>query len=285
MKFPQFILGLILLAGRCWAIAPDSPVGLVYYESGRNLARVAVVMAIVLNGDGRYQVQFVLGSGTGAQVPPYIVLNPESGNGTWSYQKTDSDTATLAVKSDSGSGGAISGVRSLRFSTDTTGIALRNDILTGGLSGGPIRLVNRASRSPLSNCSNRSVVESGGSAFAGFVVTDSAPRAVLIRAIGPSLGQFGIADFLKTPQLSVVAASDNSIVANVGGWWSNVGKPNDGSVAISRTSAFVGAFPLLAGSNDAATIVYLSAGAYIAQATSADANDTGQVLVEVYMLP
>ena len=282
MKFPQFILGLIIIAGRCWASVPDAPTGFAYYESGRTIARTTFIMAIVLKGDGTYQGLFVLGSGPGAVVPPYTVGNLE--DGTWSYRKTDSVTATLTVTNNSGTG-PIRGVRTLQFSSDVAGFAARDDVISGGSTGGAFRLVSQATRSPLANCSNRSFVESGGSAFAGFVVTDPAPRAVLIRAVGPSLGQFGIADFLKTPQLSVVAASNNSVVSNAGSWSSNVGKSIDGSIAISRTSAFVGAFPFLAGSNDSATIVYLSAGAYIAQATSADPTDSGQVLVEVYMLP
>ena len=59
----------------------------------------------------------------------------------------------------------------------------------------------------------------------------------------------------------------------------------DGSIAISRTSGFVGAFPLSDGSKDSATIAYLNAGAYLAQAYSTDSTNIGEVLIEVYILP
>jgi hypothetical protein len=46
-----------------------------------------------------------------------------------------------------------------------------------------------------------------------------------------------------------------------------------------------GAFALPELSKDSATIVALNAGAYIAEVTSTDFADSGEVLVEVYMLP
>ena len=51
------------------------------------------------------------------------------------------------------------------------------------------------------------------------------------------------------------------------------------------SSAAVGAFPLSAGSKDAVVILSLPAGAYVAQVTSPDAADSGQALIEVYILP
>jgi hypothetical protein len=65
----------------------------------------------------------------------------------------------------------------------------------------------------------------------------------------------------------------------------NIGSPTDGSIAIRRTSAMVGAFALPEGSKDSATIVVLPEGPYVAEVASTESADAGEALVEVYMLP
>jgi hypothetical protein len=84
---------------------------------------------------------------------------------------------------------------------------------------------------------------------------------------------------------TAAGCSDGSTVAGSTAWTDNVGTSVDGSVAIRRTSAMTGAFALPELSKDSATIVALNAGAYIAEVTSTDFADSGEVLVEVYMLP
>jgi hypothetical protein len=54
---------------------------------------------------------------------------------------------------------------------------------------------------------------------------------------------------------------------------------------IKRTSAAVGAFPLPKGSKDAAIITRLRPGSYVVKASAVDPTESGQVLIEVYMLP
>jgi hypothetical protein len=111
----------------------------------------------------------------------------------------------------------------------------------------------------------------------GFVVSGSLPKAVLIRGIGPALGGFGVPDTMADPQL--ILYRDGVAVARNLDW----GLTEDpGSVAAA--AAAVGAFPLAAGSRDAAILVNLYSGAYtveIAPQTGAG----GQVLAEVYELP
>jgi hypothetical protein len=272
-KLRWVFVGLLLTALRCFSAPPDSPVGLVYYESGSTIARTSFSMAVVLREGGTYQGLFF--SSTGPAAPPPITLNPE--DGTWTYRKIDDTTAELTITTVPRSG-PVSGVRSLKFSSDSAGFASRDDFGSGGSTGGLFRLVSPSSRAPLVNCSNRSFVPSGSSAFSGFVITDT-PRAVLVRAVGPGLGQFAISDFLKTPKLTVTAASDGRIVASNTGWTTT------GPEAIRRTNAITGAFALPEGSKDSATIVYLAAGAYVAEVNSADSSDSGQVLVEIYLLP
>lgn len=270
----------VLTAVRAVDLAPDSPAGCVFYESGSNIAHIASTTAVILDGDGTLHGLFYIASQSGG-----LPNLSNRSDGVWSYRKIDSMTAALTFTTGP-SGDQHVDSRVLTFTSGTAGHAGSYDppAIVGGSVGGPFRLVSQAVRSPLSNCSNRSVVSSGGSAFAGFVVTDSAPRAVLIRAVGPGLGQFGLTGFLKTPKLSVVAAADNRVVASNSGWTSTTGGLN-GTVAIRQTSALVGAFALPEGSHDSATIVNLSAGAYIAQVSSDDSNDSGQALIEIYILP
>jgi hypothetical protein len=57
-----------------------------------------------------------------------------------------------------------------------------------------------------------------------------------------------------------------------------------GSATTASVAAAVGAFPLSAGSKDAAFVVTLPPGPYTVQATGKDGS-TGIVLVEVYLVP
>ena len=56
----------------------------------------------------------------------------------------------------------------------------------------------------LGNISTRSFVETGEDVMiGGFIVQGSQPKNVIIRAIGPELGQHGIPDFLANPTLEL----------------------------------------------------------------------------------
>ncbi len=265
----------------CASAAPDRPVGWVFYESGRTIARTSFSVGAILKENGVYEGLYYNSTGPGSS-DPALVLNPE--DGTWSYRKIDEATAELILRTSSGSG-PVSGTRILQFSTDFSGTAVRADFGSGGSGGGGFRLTPQASERPLVNCSNRSFIRTGGVAFTGFVIADDVPRAVLVRAVGPGLGPFGATDFLKAPKLSVRSAKDSSLVGESTGWTDNLGKPTDGSIAIRRASTITGAFALIEGSKDAATILTLGAGGYIAEVTSTDPADSGQVLIEVYLLP
>ena len=50
-------------------------------------------------------------------------------------------------------------------------------------------------------------------------------------------------------------------------------------------SMAVAAFPLTEGSKDSALVLSLPAGAYIADVSSLDPTESGEVLIEVYVLP
>ncbi|HRP03571.1 MAG TPA: hypothetical protein PLV87_01540, partial [Opitutaceae bacterium] len=128
----------------------------------------------------------------------------------------------------------------------------------------------------LSNLSSRARAGSGPrSLVAGFIVGEGPPKQVLIRAIGPSLAQFGLYAPLPKPKLELYDNRGVKLLENTS-WMT------PGSLAPSVAAAFesVGAFPL-AGGDDAAVLVTLSAGSYTAVVSGADGRE-GVALVEVY---
>lgn len=128
----------------------------------------------------------------------------------------------------------------------------------------PGRFVNLSSRL-------RTVDGDSSRAFiAGFVVSGTTPKPMLVRAVGPTLGQFGVDGTLRDPKLRIY--SGDQIVAENEDWTDNAG--------MRATSGLVGAFALPEGSRDAALVVTLAPGAYSAHVI-ANGGD-GVALIEVY---
>ncbi|MFZ1056641.1 MAG: putative Ig domain-containing protein, partial [Opitutaceae bacterium] len=130
----------------------------------------------------------------------------------------------------------------------------------------------------LVNVSARMNVTAGsGVLIAGLVIGGSESKTVLIRGIGPTLSEFGVAGVLADPQITVFSGS-TQIASNAN--WNN-GTGASSAAQLVSTSAEVGAFPLASGSRDAALIVTLQPGPYTVQVTSVS-GATGVALIEVY---
>jgi hypothetical protein len=139
----------------------------------------------------------------------------------------------------------------------------------GSRTSGTERLVNIATRARAG---------AGDAALiAGFVVSGSVPKQLLIRGIGPGLVQFGVDEVLLTTELSVYAG-DRMIARNVG--WGSASE----SAAIAAAASKVGAFGLTSGSADSALLAFFAPGAYTAQVTGVG-NAAGNALIEVYEVP
>jgi len=135
----------------------------------------------------------------------------------------------------------------------------------------------------LVNISTRGYVGTGANVMIpGFVVSSGGSHRVLIRAVGPSLMSYGVAHTLGNPMLTLFRSNGNgtSTVVLVQDDWSN----DQNAAAVALAAASVGAFPLDAGSADAATVVTLDPGAYTVMAEGVGGG-TGVVLVELYDLP
>ncbi len=129
----------------------------------------------------------------------------------------------------------------------------------------------------LANLSTRGAVETGDNIMiAGFVVTGSRPKPLVLRAVGPGLLQFKITDFLEDPVLEVVKLNGPTLATNDD--WDSADP-----AALRAAFATVGAFPFDNGSRDAALLIELPPGAYTAKVTGKN-NSTGVALIEAYDL-
>jgi hypothetical protein len=126
----------------------------------------------------------------------------------------------------------------------------------------------------LVNLSTRSQVGTGADILiAGFAVSGSGPKRLLIRAVGPGLSQFGLTGVLLNPRLEVLDAAGRSLAAN-----------DDWDVSMEGVFAQAGAFPVGRGSRDAALVISVAANAaYTAQVSGVN-QTTGEALVEIYEL-
>ncbi|MDB6169020.1 MAG: repeat protein [Verrucomicrobia bacterium] len=127
----------------------------------------------------------------------------------------------------------------------------------------------------LINLSTRTQVGTGANVLiAGFVIAGDLPKQVLIRAIGPTLGQYGVPGVLADPQLDLYAAGGTTPIQSNDNW--------GGTTALTTAFNQVGAFALPdAASKDAVMLVTLNPGSYSA-IVSGVGNTTGVALIEVY---
>jgi uncharacterized repeat protein (TIGR03806 family) len=130
----------------------------------------------------------------------------------------------------------------------------------------PSRIVNLAARAPVGMGANALI--------AGFVIAPGSNKTVLIRGIGPTLaGQpFNVAGTLSDPVLTILGPDSSTRIAATNDNWLST----DAAVFASS-----GAFPLPAGSRDAAVVAQLAPGSYTAQLSGVGAT-SGLALVEIY---
>src|SRR5437763_13173415 len=128
------------------------------------------------------------------------------------------------------------------------------------------------SGSHFANISTRMDVGAGNNVMiAGFILSGSQSKTVVVRALGPTLSSYGVANALNDPMLELHNSSGATIATN-DDW-------QTGSQASQITSS--GYAPN--NSNEPALIATLAAGAYTAIVRGYN-NSTGVALVEVYEL-
>jgi uncharacterized protein (DUF1800 family) len=130
--------------------------------------------------------------------------------------------------------------------------------------------ISRAQETRLSNVSVRTSAGGADTLITGFTIGPGAAKQVLIRAVGPTLGGFGVTGVLADPKLELFNSAGAKILEN-----------DNFNPADAPIFASVGAFALNAGARDAALVITLSPGSYTAQ-VSGIGGASGIALVEVY---
>lgn len=175
-------------------------------------------------------------------------------------------------------GATSAALRLTSVTLDTTGNYTLVVTSAGGVArSSPSAVAVRAAgaapvESRLVNLSVRTLAGAGErTLIVGFFIAGSPGKPLLLRAVGPTLGGFGVAGTLADPRLQLLSGS--TVVAQNDDWGS------DPANTLTLYSS-VGAFALPAGSRDSALARTLQPGSYTAQVVGA--SGSGIALAEVY---
>lgn len=169
-----------------------------------------------------------------------------------------------AESRDAALGQSLSGANTMRAFGAGAGVVLVEAYDAGGTAGA--RIINLSALNRIGTDADTLI--------AGFVINGTGTLRVLIRAVGPTLGTFGVARPLADPRLALRDAR-GAIIAENDDW--------QGALAPVFAAVGAGAFP--PASKDAALVATLTAGSsYTAHVTGANGS-TGDALVEIFELP
>jgi hypothetical protein len=134
--------------------------------------------------------------------------------------------------------------------------------------------------SRLSNISTRAFVQTGDNVMiGGFIVEGTGPKEVIIRALGPELTPFGIADPLADPTLEL-HDSTGALIASNDNWQHTI---IGGIITMDQVQAIIDSGYAPTDPRESAIIADLPAGSYTAIVQGVNST-TGVALVEVYDL-
>ena len=170
---------------------------------------------------------------------------------TWSGSVANGDSTTIG-------GGVVGADQDVEYAIGKADVAI--------VSGSANKFVNVSTRGFAGTGDQVMIV--------GFVVPAGQAQTVLIRGVGPTLIQFGLAanTVLTDPVIEIYRAGETASFATNDDW--------SGS-QVSTLAAQVGAFALGTASRDAAFLINLLPGGYTVQ-VKGKGNTTGIALVEVY---
>ena len=302
MKICRVLLSLsaLFVAVCAFAQAPDSLAGMTLHEHFNYDVDDSTFATITqLKADGTCSfVRVSVGSNLNLQAEGVVFITTPPADTTWSYTRTGTSTGLLLINPPAGTGSqGVYTQRNLIFVTPTSGQE------GGATGGGNFTLTDKASSdaAPLSNVSLRGHVAPGSPLIAGFVVPGTGRRDLLIRVVGPSLSQFGLTGTWADPDFSVVPAQPDTSAErfNADAYYADwsapsrqTGNPSQPQTNLTNPAAgfkkifnYVGAFPLLDGSKDAAKVINLGAGAYSVVCIAPAGDPGGDMLIEIYYLP
>jgi N-acetylneuraminic acid mutarotase len=137
-----------------------------------------------------------------------------------------------------------------------------------------------SSETTLSNISTRGLVQTGENVMiGGFIVQGDGPKRVIIRAIGPELTQYGIADALANPRLELHNGT-GALIATNDDWQTTI---LGGIITGNQVGDIQNSGHAPTAASESAIIADLQPGNYTAIVSGVN-NTAGVALVEVYDL-
>lgn len=293
--------GSVTSSAATLAVSSTSDVGRIINLSVRTTTGTGdnvLIVGFVTGGPGTSGAKELLIRGLGPQLTEYgvpsVLADPL-------IQLKDKDGAIVAVNDN------WSGAAALRTTAATVGAqpltnnASKDAALIANLAAGPYTVrvagvgdttgtalaevydtspaVVTATSPQLINISARAVTNNDNPLIAGFVITGSTAKTVIIRGVGPYLAQYFGAAAMTDPTLELYSLKDgtSTLVASNDNW--------GGSSQLAALFATVGAFALNDGaSKDATLVLTLDPGVYTAQLKSGT-GAAGIALEEVYAVP
>ena len=151
-------------------------------------------------------------------------------------------------------------------------VVVRGKNSAQGVSLAEVYDVSPQSNCRLANISGRGYVGTGDNVLiSGFIVGDVESATVIVRALGPSLGPFGVSNPLSDPVLTIYD-SKGSVIATNDNWHDDNNAIHIQRNRLSPPNAL-----------DSAIVLHLPAGKYTAVVRGVN-GATGNALVEVYHL-
>lgn len=259
-----------------------------YVGTGDNVA----IQGFVISGSNSKRVLLrAVGPSLSAWVPgtladPVLMLLNQSGQPIYTSDDWQSQPDAGEIQSV----GSAYGAFQLSDSRDSALLVTLNPgiytaIASGKNSTSGIAMIEaydvdpNASSGKFANLSTRAYVGTGdGITIPGIVIQANAIKRVLIRAVGPTLGQLGVGGVISDPQITLIRSDTGQQEAYNNNW---NGAPN--VAEIRAATAQVGAFALTENNADAAILVGLPGGIYTAH-ISGVGGTTGIVLFEAYVV-
>jgi hypothetical protein len=276
--YPRLIIAMLASLGAAAALpaAPPVSVGDSFFAAG----------AVSPMGHENFGMYYLGSDGSCTRLSSTSIIEPgfpggpnsnPSVSGTYTYVLTPgaASGATLTFNL-----GTTTVVYTLYFIGDTNGSDVESD---APASNGTFDFYLPAANPFLANVSNRVTLHPGDTAITGFVITGGAGHLVLIRAVGPTLAQFGVSPVSANPVFGLYKGTGTDLIASGQAWGSVTGYDVP---ALNQIFGVVGAFSLEAGSNDQVYFGMLAPGAYTIQTSDSTVPAGGaSVLTEVYILP
>jgi hypothetical protein len=251
------------------------------YRADQNIDSMVLVYRVTLPGTGRSTLPVIATQPASLQanagsIASFSVL-ANAGGGALAYQWKKGGVALAGATNSALTLVGIQPADMDFYSVTLTSSAGSVD------SAVAILTVNTGGESRLVNVSTRGLVRAGDTLTPGFVTRGVGTKSLLVRAIGPTLGLFGVSGALADPKMDLIRLGETAALRSNDDW--PVG------AALRTAFASAGAFALPEnGSKDAALVDSLPAtgsSGYtvrIAAAGTTSATASGVALAEVYDL-